>query len=157
MAKGRQFDGVARSKMFHDVAPAGRDRVVVQASAPPDNALTKARPVRRSARPYLASLLQTSRFIRWSLSMLACLIDDRCRQQLRGIEVADGESLEPSFLPALMQWSCARLTFHSLMSTRSEPHWQNKSTGTDRVYRHGEQKAKFSEFRLKIGENWPCF
>ena len=38
-------------------------------------------------------------FIRWSLSMLARLIDHRCRQQLRGIEVAYGESLEPCFLP----------------------------------------------------------
>ena len=59
--------------------------------------------------------------------------------------------------PHEMQWSCARLTFHSLMSTRSEPHWQNKSTGTDRVYRHGEQKAKCSEFSQNTGENWPGF
>lgn len=32
--------------------------------------------------------------------------------------------------PHVRQCSWARLTFHSLMSTRSEPHWQKRRTGT---------------------------
>ena len=41
----------------------------------------------------------TSDVVWRSLSMLARLVDHGCGQQLRGIEVAHGESLEPRLLP----------------------------------------------------------
>jgi hypothetical protein len=43
--------------------------------------------------------LYTSDFIRRALSMLARLIDHGSRQELRRIEVADRESLEPCLVP----------------------------------------------------------
>jgi hypothetical protein len=45
-------------------------------------------------------LLDSFDFIWRTLAMLPSLIDDGCRQQLRGIELAHGESFEPSLLSA---------------------------------------------------------
>src|SRR5690349_19940407 len=45
-------------------------------------------------------LLDALHFIGWALSELARLIDDGRRQQLRRIEVADSEPLEPCLMSA---------------------------------------------------------
>jgi hypothetical protein len=53
-----------------------------------------------------------------------------------------------------MHWSCARLTFHSLMSTRSDPHWQKSSTGTRSVYPQANKKQNFVEMCSLLGIFW---
>lgn len=45
-------------------------------------------------------LLDSFDFVWRTFSVLASLIDNRGGQQLRGIEIAHGEALEPSLLPA---------------------------------------------------------
>ena len=45
-------------------------------------------------------LLDSPHFIWRTLAVLPCLIDDCGGQQLRRVELADREPLEPSFLPA---------------------------------------------------------
>jgi hypothetical protein len=45
-------------------------------------------------------LLDSPDLVRGTLAVLSRLINDRRRQQFRRVELADGESFEPRFLPA---------------------------------------------------------
>ena len=65
-----------------------------------------------------------------SLSVLPRLVDDRVRQQLRRLEVADCEALKPAFRIARHP-SLTRRPFHCPASMRSLPHWQKSRTDTE--------------------------
>jgi hypothetical protein len=93
-------------------------------------------------------LLDASDFIRRSLSVLSCLIDHGCRQQLRWIEVANGESLEPSFFPArdaveLRASDVPKLDVHAIGAALAE-----------QEHRHGPKSIDMANKRQKRNERY---
>jgi hypothetical protein len=88
-------------------------------------------------------VLNAPSFVWWPLPVLARLVDDRCGEQLRWIELADSESFEPCLLSAreamkLCTSNVPQLDVHAIGAALAE---QEDGHGSSVAI--GEQKAKY--------------